>query len=161
MKKQLLALLLALSMLLTGCGYVVVDDQEPEVLSGILGGAALGEGVQAASPEEIQTRLIQLGFLTGQADGIFGPRSAAALSAFQEYCGLTPSAGGRTEATLSLLFGDPAALPTPAPTPVAVGARDTEQTATVRDLQQRLIDLRAIFPPRPTASSAPARGRGR
>ena len=140
MKKQLLALLLALSMLLSGCGYVVVDDQEPEVLSGILGGAALGEGVQAASPEEIQTRLIQLGFLTGQADGIFGPRSAAALSAFQEYCGLTPS-GEADEATLSLLFGDPAALPTPAPTPVAVGARDTEQTATVRDLQQRLIDL--------------------
>lgn len=143
MKKKLLALLLACAMLLTACGFVVVDDDRETVLSGIPGGVAHGEEETRASEytdAEIQTRLIELGFLTGKADGIFGPRSKAALEAFQAYCGFEPT-GEKDERTLEMLFGDPAALPTPSPTPIAKGARDGEGVADIKSIQERLIAL--------------------
>ena len=38
----------------------------------------------------LQQRLLELGFDTGNADGIFGAHTAAGLAAFQRDCGLTP-----------------------------------------------------------------------
>jgi peptidoglycan hydrolase-like protein with peptidoglycan-binding domain len=143
MKKKLLVLLLAGVMLLTACGFVVVDDDRETVLSGIAGGVAYGEedeAVNAHTDAEIQTRLIELGFLTGAADGIFGPRSVAALEAFQAYCGFEAT-GEKDEKTLEMLFGDPAALPTPSPTPMARGARDGEEAADIKEIQERLKAL--------------------
>ena len=143
MKKKLLVLLLAGVMLLTACGFVVVDDDRETVLSGIPGGVAHGEEgapVNEYTDEDIQARLIELGFLTGRADGIFGPRSRAALEAFQAYCGFEAT-GEKDEKTLGMLFGDPAALPTPSPTPMAKGARDGEGVTDIKDIQERLREL--------------------
>lgn len=41
---------------------------------------------------ELQSRLTRLGFDCGRVDGIFGPRTAAALTDFQDDCGLHPDA---------------------------------------------------------------------
>ena len=143
MKKKLLVLLLAGVMLLTACGFVVVDDDRETVLSGIPGGVAHGEEgapVNEYTDADIQARLIELGFLTGRADGIFGPRTRAALEAFQAYCGFEVT-GEKDEKTLGMLFGDPAALPTPSPTPMAKGARDGEDVTDIKDIQERLREL--------------------
>ena len=141
MKKKLLALLLVGVMLLTACGFVVVDDDQETVLSRIFAATAHGEEAAAAHTDaEIQTRLIELGFLTGRADGIFGPRSLAALKAFQTFCGLEAT-GEKDDKTLGMLFGDPAALPTPSPTPIAKGVRDAEDNTSVQDIQERLKAL--------------------
>ncbi|MBQ4089095.1 MAG: murein L,D-transpeptidase [Clostridia bacterium] len=139
MKKRLLAALLAAMLLLSACSYIVVDDAEETVLSAIMG-AAHGETAAEYTDTEIQQRLIELGFLTGYADGIFGPRSVAALTAFQEFCGFDAT-GEKDENTLAMLFGDPAALPTPSPTPIAKGARDDEQNIDIVKLQERLKEL--------------------
>lgn len=138
MKKRLLAALLAAMLLLSACS-IVVDDDEETILSRAYG-TAYGEAATQYSAADIQQRLIELGFLTGNADGIFGPRSVAALTAFQEFCGLDAT-GEQNETTLALLFGDPAALPTPSPTPIAKGARDTDENADIKAVQERLIAL--------------------
>ena len=100
-----------------------------------------GEGVQA-----MQARLIVLGYLTGNADGIFGTQTARALSNFQRSNNLSAD-GIAGEQTLTTLYGAaaignaPAVTPTPDPaTPggsMKLGATGSEVTA----LQQRLIAL--------------------
>jgi len=138
MKKRLLAALVAALLLLTACGYMVVDDDSETILSSVLG---VAHGEEAAHTDtEIQQRLIELGFLNGKADGIFGPRSVQALKDFQTFCGLEPT-GEKDDATMALLFGDPAALPTPSPTPIANGARDAEGVTDIKDIQEKLIAL--------------------
>lgn len=56
---------------------------------------------------ELQTRLTRLGFDCGRVDGIFGPRTAAALSAFQDDCGLHADAvcGSETIRMLDRVIG--------------------------------------------------------
>lgn len=141
MKKKLLALLLICAMLLTGCGFIVVDDSDETVISRLLNGVAHGETANAGySTADVQSRLKELGLLKGRADGIFGPRTSAALADFQKWCGINVT-GEPDAATLTLLFGDPAALPTPSPTPLAIGAWDEEGVSAIKDLQSRLIEL--------------------
>lgn len=74
--------------------------------------SALAEGMQSGAKGEnvtdLQKRLIELGFLTGKADGIFGKNTAQAVSAFQEYLirqGLreTPADGIADPATVAYL----------------------------------------------------------
>lgn len=149
MRKKLLAALLAALMTLTACGFIAVDDAGETVLSRIMNGTAHSESETSPAPAttptphtdaEIQTRLIELGFLTGKADGIFGPLSTEALKAFQTFCGFEAT-GEKNERTLEMLFGDESALPTPSPTPLANGARDGETNTTIQDIQTRLIEL--------------------
>ncbi len=149
MRKKLLAALLAAIMLLTACGFIAVDDAGETVLSRVMRASAHSESEQTPAPSatpmmytdvQIQTRLIELGFLSGNADGIFGPRSTEALQAFQTFCGFDAT-GEKDAQTLSMLFGDESALPTPSPTPLANGARDDETNSTIADIQNRLIEL--------------------
>jgi hypothetical protein len=63
---------------------------------------------------QIQTRLIQLGYLGGRADGVWGPRSQSALRSFKSANGL-PVNDLWTEETSSILFSPNAAY---APAPV-------------------------------------------
>ena len=100
-----------------------------------------GEAVQA-----MQSRLIILNYLTGNADGIFGTQTARALSNFQKANNLA-SDGIAGQQTLTALYAAgaignaPAATPTPAPgtalTSLKLGAAGPEVTA----MQQRLIAL--------------------
>ncbi len=65
----------------------------------------------AVEAKEIQQRLIDLGYLRGTADGIFGERSEAALKVFQSLAGLEAT-GSMDDATRDALFSDDArALP--------------------------------------------------
>ncbi len=77
---------------------------------------------QKESLRAAQRRLIDLGLLNGGADGAYGPKTEAALRAFQEQNGL--EASGHLDATTldRLTHIDPS-------------------TATAKDVQQRLIDL--------------------
>ena len=75
-----------------------------------------------ASVRQAQLRLIDLGILSGGADGAYGPKTEAALRDYQEQNGLDAS-GHLDAATLeALVHVDPA-------------------DATAKDIQQRLIDL--------------------
>ena len=82
---------------------------------------------EAESPErgqmvEAQQSLIDLGYLYGKADGIYGPMTAAALKRFQGEHGLEKT-GELNDATLEAL------------------SELTAKLGDVRALQQRLIDL--------------------
>lgn len=76
---------------------------------------------RGASVRKMQERLIELGYLTGEADGAFGRQTYRALRAFQEANGLTVDgvAGQRTQ-TILYESPDVVAAPTQAPTADAV-----------------------------------------
>ena len=80
-------------------------------------------GVFSAPPSnqitQIQTRLIQLGYLGGRADGVWGPRSQSALRSFKSANGLLVN-DLWTEETSSILFSPNAAY---APAPAASHAK--------------------------------------
>lgn len=76
---------------------------------------------QSDSLRAAQARLISLGLLNGSADGAYGPKTADALSAFQDQNGLEAT-GHLDPETLDLL------------------TRVSPDTATAKDVQQRLID---------------------
>ena len=79
--------------------------------------ALLDSGVQVLS---LQQRLIELGWLTGKADGDFGSNTEKAVMAFQKQAGLNPT-GKATVETQTLLFSayaPYAPVPTQAPTQV-------------------------------------------
>ncbi len=107
-----LALLLALLL----CAFALAEEapaptEEPAWLDG-----------DYDSLRPAQQRLIDLGLLNGKADGAYGPKTEAALLAYQQQNGLEAS-GHLDQATLdALTHVDPA-------------------SATAKDVQQRLIDL--------------------
>ena len=78
--------------------------------------------ISAEALKRVQQQLISLGILNDKADGIYGPKTEAALKAFQARSGL-PQTGLPDPATLNAL-NLAAADPT-----------------SVKDVQQRLIDL--------------------
>ena len=75
----------------------------------------------------IQTRLVELGFLKGGADGMFGPGTQSAVQEFQTKAGLTPSGMPDDITLMGLFYAGPqrpaaAARPSsgaPAPAPAA------------------------------------------
>ena len=79
----------------------------------------LRQGDKNSSVKEMQERLIQLGYLTGKADGQFGSKTYAALVAFQRANALAPD-GIAGQKTLALLNSSSAKATgsgiTPAPT---------------------------------------------
>ena len=93
----------------------------------LLGASTLAEPAtsymdkQTDSLRAAQTRLINLGLLKGSADGAYGPKTADALTAFQDQNGLEAT-GHLDSRTLDLL------------------TRVSPDAATAKDVQQRLID---------------------
>lgn len=84
--------------------------------------ALLRSGETGNSVKELQTQLITLGYLEGDADGEYGPMTKSAVRAFQERNGLDAD-GIAGEATLAAIYGSNAtsasaatAKPSAAPT---------------------------------------------
>ncbi len=130
----------------TDCGLEPTGMVDDATLNALLGPVAdelqpvEGDDAQvngaSLSPEDaraIQQRLIELGYLTGSADGIFGPKSESATRAFQQLHGL-PVTGWIDDATRAALFSDEAAAVRP---PLSTGDKGED----VQALQQRLIKL--------------------
>lgn len=70
----------------------------------------------------LQNRLIELGFLEGAADGVFGEATKTAVEQFQKLNGLEKT-GIADEETQRMMFSDMSVLTTPSPeNPVALGA---------------------------------------
>ncbi len=133
--------------------------------------STLYKGSRGEAVRRLQQALIDRGYLSGKADGIFGKMTEQAVIAFQRANQLTPDglAGKKTQA---LLFGsgtsaaaDPAPAPVSEPAPAAVPApaqpsesvsgsglfggnytslRIGERGDRVRILQQALIDLKYL-----------------
>ena len=108
-------------------------------------------GSRGDDVKTLQTRLAELGFYTGSADGIFGSSTSLAVKNFQKSNGLTAD-GVAGQKTLEKLYSSAAATATPKPTAtakatttVAAAASDTlmmgDKGDDVKKLQQRLVAL--------------------
>lgn len=110
----------------------------------------LKKGMTGDAVKQLQARLIELNYLSGTADGIYGTSTAEAVYYFQKANGLVrDSIAG--EATLKKLFSSSAvanvvATPTPAPTTAVTTITSTvlrlgDKNDSVKALQQTLISL--------------------
>ncbi len=123
-------------------------------VSGYIG---LVSGNTGSAVTAMQQRLIELGWLSGSADGDYGNNTSKAVKAFQNAAGLSAT-GEADSATLSVLYGAsapsnsaPAVTQAPAPTdlpstepPQVEGytvLSNVSSGEAVRRLQQRLIEL--------------------
>lgn len=100
-------------------------SQEEDIQQAVQADAALSGEAESARREQIveaQQQLIDLGYLYGAADGIYGPMTAAALKRFQGEHGLEKT-GELNDATVRAL------------------SELAEKVGDIRALQQRLIDL--------------------
>lgn len=92
---------------------------------------------------EVQAALATLGHYAGTIDGLDGPRTRAAVEAYQKVSGLAPD--GRIDAALRdrLTGTAPAVVATPdsAPTPAFQGDRTT--TASVREPDPIIVQIQA------------------
>ncbi|MBQ9196823.1 MAG: peptidoglycan-binding protein [Clostridia bacterium] len=93
---------------------------------------------------QMQQRLMELGYYSGQADGQYGAGTKAAVEAFQRQHGLDAD-GIAGESTLTLLYSAGALAfrptPTPSPTPETSTLSSGSQGEQVKKLQQRLQEL--------------------
>lgn len=102
-----------------------IDESTQDVL---FSDSAKGDTVRMA-----QARLIELGYLTGTADGIFGEKSEAAILRFQKAYDLEAT-GQPDEATMQKLLSDEV-------TAIRPELNYDDKGDAVRELQQRLIAL--------------------
>ena len=80
---KVLLILLALIVLSGVLAYFLPQD------NGVADAAVLKQGSSGATVKTMQTKLINWGYLTGKADGIFGAKTKAAVVKFQRNNGLT------------------------------------------------------------------------
>ncbi len=91
----------------------------------------------------LQSRLIELRYLTGVADGVFGEETKTALIAFQQNNGITAD-GKAGPATLRKIAGSAKAANRTTPTPAPAGVvtlREGDTGENVYILQARLFEL--------------------
>jgi len=108
--------------------------------------ASLKKGDTGVAVKQMQQRLMQLGYMSGPADGEFGDVTERAVRAFQNRHGLTADGKAGTY-TLNKLYSDSAkyavatATPKPTNTPVPAALKKGDQGAAVKEMQQRLREL--------------------
>lgn len=110
----------------------------------------LKKGMSGEAVASMQARLIELGYLTGTADGIYGTDTAEAVYYFQKANGLVRDSIAGVS-TLERLFSTSAIAkatttptPTATPTPAAITAsliKKGDSNESVRVMQQTLISL--------------------
>ncbi len=102
----------------------------------------LSLGMSGNDVYALQTRLIELRYLSGVADGVFGEETKNALIAFQKNNNLTAD-GNAGSATIKKINGSCKAAGGTTPQPAAVGAtlREGDQGEAVYILQARLFEL--------------------
>ena len=116
--------------------------------------STLRAGMTGADVKQLQENLIQLGYLTGKADGVYGVKTVAAVRAFQKANGLTQD-GVAGKSTLKAVYSGTAKeaeKPTATPAASKSGTETEELSASgtlkqgstgsgVRALQKKLIEL--------------------
>lgn len=112
MRKKLLSILLILALLLTACGYMVVEDSDKVTIGSAFGFSAHGEeetfieiidlkddetiveektpltlksGMKGEEVKNLQNLLRKYGFMNGRADGIFGTQTESGVENAQNY----------------------------------------------------------------------------
>jgi peptidoglycan hydrolase-like protein with peptidoglycan-binding domain len=103
----------------------------------------LGEGARGNDVKTVQSALIAAGVkVPGGADGVFGPATKSAVTAFQSRSGL-PATGTIDEPTaVALGLSQPAASPTASPGALTLGAKGQ----AVVELQQALMAAGVFVP---------------
>ena len=99
----------------------------------------LRKGMTGQAVADMQKRLIELGYLTGEADGNYGRDTANAVYNFQKANKLSRD-GVAGANTLSLLYSATAAAAKPTAAP-NVSLRKGDVSDAVKTMQQRLIEL--------------------
>ena len=119
-------------------GVADVDTQEALEASDApeKGGVTLKQGMSGDAVKRLQNRLIELGYMTGTADGSFGASTKTAVAAFQRKAGLDAD-GIAGPTTLAVLYDDDAPRATPADDTLEQG----DSGDAVKALQKRLIEL--------------------
>ncbi len=107
-------------------------------------------GASGGPVRSLQTRLIALNYLRGNADGLFGTQTAQAVSAFQKTNSLAAD-GVAGQATLTKLYSGGAAQNIPAPVPTVkndgslVRALKTgDRGDDVKEVQRKLITYKYL-----------------
>ncbi len=105
----------------------------------------LKPGVSGDAVSQLQQRLKELGYYTGEVDGAYGPGTQQAVMLFQAQHGLTDD-GIAGDQTRNALYADNAQVfvPTPSPvppTPTPASLSKGAQGDLVRQMQQRLSEL--------------------
>ncbi len=122
-----------------GYGNVMQVTPEPGETVQILRSGSQGEAVWA-----LQERLRDLGYLSGQVDGQFGPATKEAVQRFQRQHGLSADGivGAETRLLLDSEDVQPYITPTPAPTatPVPVAAAPTAAPVAATQAQEFMLD---------------------
>lgn len=109
----------------------------------------LEKGDTGAAVKKLQQRLIELGYLTGKADGDFGAKTRTALEAFQAAIGLSPTGVADPDTQEYLYASTAPAAPTAQPSqPTQEPSSSGYQTLSygvsgeaVKNLQRRLKEL--------------------
>ena len=119
-------------------GVADVDTQEALEASDApeKGGVTLKQGMSGDAVKRLQNRLIELGYMTGTADGSFGASTKTAVAAFQRKAGLDAD-GIAGPTTLAVLYDNDAPSAAPADDTLEQG----DSGDAVKALQKRLIEL--------------------
>ena len=119
-------------------GVADVDTQEALEASDApeKGGVTLTQGMSGDAVKRLQNRLIELGYMTGTADGNFGASTKTAVAAFQRKAGLDAD-GIAGPTTLAVLYDADA----PSATPTDDTLEQGDSGDAVKALQKRLIEL--------------------
>ena len=110
----------------------------------------LRRGMSGTDVKQLQENLIQLGYLTGTADGDYGAKTVEAVRDFQKANNLTADGTAGAETLKKIYGGNAKAAATPTPTPTGTSTSSTTVSGTlktgstgaaVQTLQTQLISL--------------------
>ncbi len=113
----------------------------------------LSQGDRGDNVKKVQERLIELGYLTGKADGAYGGQTRRAVLRFQYYNGLNQD-GVAGRATQTILFESEDVVPYPGtatPTPAPAESPD-EEPPTLEEVAAATAEAEATVTPTPDPS---------